>query len=81
MSERDKFLTEAMGYAYSLSQTFNDECGFDFSTWEGFGKLAKWVKVQEFKLVFFGFGMLKEEYVDPDRFADSVYKYLKGETK
>jgi hypothetical protein len=63
MSERDKFLTEAMGECWHEWIPSNDfdgmACKFcedyehesgkrnNFSTWEGFGKLWNWAQKQE----------------------------------
>jgi hypothetical protein len=64
----------------------------DFSTWEGFGKLWEWAQKQNmewqcrfndycFKLLGYR-GGCSYEYIpkliiNPDRFADTVYAYLK----
>ena len=64
---------------------------FDFSTWEGFGKLWEWAKKQEWWLKF-GEGLsnkqlcseisrglqIDESIINPDRFADALYDFLKG---
>lgn len=87
-TERDKFLTEAMGecwhdcYNYlciHCEKMFPDSNN-NFSTWEGFGKLWKWSKKQE----WFWRGVMRridhqvrEEFVNPDTFADVIYNYLK----
>ena len=61
-------------------------CTFiDFSTWEGFGKLYSWCKEQEWWTMFcyyrFGdgnyIGYKVFEFIEPDRFADAVYEFLK----
>jgi hypothetical protein len=121
MSERDKYLTEAMGMCYHENRNvyWDDDLHEDsriickhcskintnnsnFSTWEGFGKLWEFCQEQEW---WEGF-LIKNEYqhtrdvysphkeypyreyqetvyedmsglINPDRFADAVYTYLK----
>lgn len=62
-----------------------------FSTWEGFGKLWEWAQKQEWFENFRVFNHYHDDednylesrhdvaewLIDPDRFADTVYKYLK----
>jgi len=60
-----------------------------FSTWEGFGKLWEWAQKQEW-WTYIGFignyteqntsveFLHKDCIINPDRFADAVYDYLKG---
>lgn len=62
----------------------------DFSTWDGFGKLWEWSKKQRWftKVILFRrYGdeeqlVLYPTMVDPDNFANAVYKFLreKGES-
>jgi len=59
---------------------------FDFSTWEGFGKLWEWVIRQKFIQDFIDYSEFNDgklghkiwlqELINPDRFADTVAKYL-----
>ena len=104
-TERDNFLTEAMGDCWHEWTEDLDEytdftclkCGkqvfdievanTDFSTWEGFGKLWEWSQKQDWCIDFLlsidclSFA-LDIYFVNPDRFADAVCKYLKeGENK
>lgn len=86
-TERDKFLTEAMGGVWL--QTLNmgmvkspsckESTTTDFSTWAGFGKLWTWAQQQEwwksFSAYLFGWGDLS--IINPDRFANAVYDFLK----
>ena len=66
----------------------------NFSTWTGFGKLWSWAKEQDwwpsFKEISIGvddeFNIpdgwpIDEEYIDPDKFADALYKFLKERIK
>ena len=87
-SERDKFLTEQMGelYVEINNNGFYRWCN-NFSTWEGFGKLWEWVRstgnydidqsLQEISRqdadCFF--------IIDPDKFANFVYFFLKENDK
>lgn len=94
--ERDKFLTEAMSeYKHEWDKDYylawrlvcDMYCipiSYNFSTWEGFGKLWEWAQKQEW---WSGFGyvygqagvsgnILNEQWISPNRFADAVYKYL-----
>lgn len=56
----------------------------DFSTWEGFGWLFKWASSKgwwdEFAVVEYDFGLelggIPADMVDPDRFADELWKFL-----
>ena len=89
-TERDKFLTEAMGECFEVyGRNKNGEprrCNYcdnplatDFSTWEGFGKLWTWAQKQgwwiKIMLRFQNEGFY--HYIHPDRFADAVYAFLK----
>lgn len=97
MSERDKFLTEAMGECWHdmiynelgdrysklymcMKCTHQDNSitlDNDFSTWEGFGLLWEWSQKQEWKANFSYRVGFREYLVNPDRFADAMYAYLK----
>ena len=123
MSERDKFLTEAMGELWHEwvieSATLRNKhpitgaleywghgyechCGFrrvnrvnwhigdkadlshkciniNFSDWSGFGKLREWAQGQEWFEDFGGYDYaeLWRTMVNPDRFADAIFKFLK----
>lgn len=86
MSERDKYLTEAMGFAYSFCSQQNYENGFDCSTWEGFGKLWNWSQKQVWWAHFLFilnyeadnyYQIIPAYVIHPDMFADAVYNYLK----
>jgi hypothetical protein len=115
-TDRDKFMTEAMGNDWhTVGYAERDirrgvicNCGsnncagpsrnISLSTWQGFGKLWEWAQEQEFfleLLVFIcvdieGKGMDIEfakafnldsvscGAVNPDRFANAVYEFLKG---
>ena len=77
--ERDKFLTESMGECWH-------EFSNNFSTWEGFGKLWEWAVKQEWfsdflkhaeKIMKMPITGWIEYFVQPDRFADALYKFLK----
>jgi len=105
MEERNKFLTIAMGYEYQENSIFGKYIPtflteihledtlihpFDFSTWEGFGKLWEWAIEQDWWGKFVakytpssfipmtGWGFVQlQNMINPDRFTDAVYKYLK----
>lgn len=63
----------------------------DFSSWEGFGKLWEWIQIQFIINIGTGkkdFPMIQDimrinefghnlSLVNPDKFADAVYEYLK----
>jgi hypothetical protein len=58
----------------------------DFSTWEGFGKLWEWAQKQEWYYNFLKTvcpyktdypSVIHEDYIQPDRFANAVYEFLK----
>lgn len=56
----------------------------DFSTWSGFGKLWEWAQKQEWwKPFVYKVNSIDDVYhisnsiIDPDRFADTIYSYLK----
>lgn len=60
----------------------------DFSTWEGFGKLweacqkKEWWKIFVWRSGVRGRNLyLNLNLIHPDRFADAVYEFLKGEEK
>jgi len=46
MSDRDKFLTEAMGECWHGISDYSEK-EQNYSTWQGFGKIWEWAKVQE----------------------------------
>lgn len=63
----------------------------DFSTWQGFGKLWEWAKSHGARWAMAGelqcgrssvnggkFLSLPEELINPDRFANAVFEFLKG---
>lgn len=92
MSERNKFLTEAMGYIYytglcgynhpdkpylEFTESIN---GINFSTWEGFGKLLNWCTDYGRKndIPYLANPTMTLNYLSPDRFADAIYNYLKS---
>lgn len=88
--ERDKFLTEAMGecwYEHTMTCGYNltrtgeyisdiksTSYPNDFSTWEGFGKLLEWCQKQDDMTL--AQSKMCLAYLTPDRFADSIYRYL-----
>ena len=89
--ERDKFLTEAMGECWHevLGGQWNcykcrneNTLNYDFSTWEGFGKLLEKARDNQ------GVGIIVAQNIlakvieksmnnIPDRFANAVYEFLK----
>ena len=92
-TERDKFLTEAIGekpyrrFFVSTDRQGGSGDGYyakdgvknDISTWEGFGKLWEWAGKQGFWLKMMQ--RYQQEgfyhYIHPDRLADDVYEFLK----
>ena len=109
-TERDRFLTEAMGECwhiaerevipengdtpYNLCRCGRKMCLGDFlynpnfSNWIGFGKLWDWSQKQEWWGYFvhkqyckkgkqLTVDELLQNLINPDRFADAVYAYLK----
>lgn len=82
---------EKCGSRYTLLQYDHiDDQKTSFSTWEGFGKLWEWAKVHEwwatFTDPFYGPKVNNSalpvfndvDYaINPDRFADAVYEFLK----
>jgi len=92
-TERDKFLTEAMGQKYHRGRELHD-----YSTWPAFGVLWEWAQQQEwfdlFQCCLYYHEYLKHchrpgderldndkvlhnELIHPDRFADAVCAFLK----
>lgn len=71
--DRDKFLDDCVGN----SPNYND-----FFEWSGFGTIWEWAVKQEWWTIFvdkyFGY---KEEFksylINPNIFADAIYKFLK----
>jgi hypothetical protein len=76
----------------SIYEWYKDTPPFDFNTWEGFGVLFVWCRRQDwwnseftlwvetdepvgFKEVADSF--IKESLINPSRFADAVYDFLK----
>lgn len=49
-----------------------------FSNWNGFGKLWEWTEKQEwFKDFWATIKDTKQQYINPDRFANAMYEFLK----
>jgi len=89
--ERDKFLTQAMGYrfievipGFEISLERFPEFGKEtFSEWEWFGLLWEWAQKQEWWInalelwdCSHGY-MISFRLIHPDRFADALYQFLK----
>lgn len=73
------FLTEATGECCpKFFKTYGYHKQIDFLTWEGFGKLWEWASEQEWWGVFIGLKdkHVKQEYVNPEKFAKAVAGYL-----
>lgn len=84
--ERDKFLCEQMGWTECQGcQGKEPDYGWrdieNFSTWEGFGRLFEFCQKQEWKKEFFErldyWHDDLNDIINPNRFADAVYAYLK----
>lgn len=93
-TERDKFLTEAMGecwhdrgFIITSPETgtgvcrncqcklyFDNQDRINFSTWEGFGKLVGYMNEHHLPWMVKNMTLA---LLDPARFADAVYEYLK----
>ena len=92
--ERDKFLTEAMGICYWVDHDCArcEHTGIPrrpgyirFSTWNNFGELVVWARVQPWYKDFLSrtkfsssLGQYSEGLIDPNRFADEVWRYLEN---
>lgn len=107
-TERDRFLTEAMGqcwhdwserfdghtsylnclkcHAYNSNTIERFRPSMDFSTWSGFGILWEWGINQNWFGTFSKFHTIGSDkdntailqiYINPDKFADAVYNFLK----
>jgi hypothetical protein len=82
--KRDQFLTEAM--LPSLKGT--KYISYNFSNWQGFGRLLEWAQKQEWwsdlaislgGYPYEGGGhVIDVKFIHPDRFATAVYSFLKG---
>jgi len=91
--KRNEFLARAIGYTYiapsGLAQSPNNK-GLttipDFSTPDGFFKLWDWAQKQEWFELFRNTEMMSMHlikgfsWVNPDKFADTVYEFLRKET-
>jgi len=84
--ERDKFLTEALGFEIwdEIKRPKLFLVGpLNFSTWENFGKLFEFSQKQkwwsEFRLekLHSNYGQITCQFINPDKFANAVYKILK----
>ena len=96
-TERDKFLTEAMGlcwhnyrgkcpetYCLNCNQPYSlNERNINFSTWQGFGALWEFLcKGGLHDFVAYLGGVEKlGYYIEPNRFADKLYEYWKNKEK
>lgn len=56
----------------------------NFATWQDFGKLWEWSQQQHWWTTLVAYTLIANSasemymtYINPDRFADAVYKYLK----
>ena len=89
---RDKFLTEAMELCWhdlvkvGKYQMACFKCGKakqfalnpDFSTWQDFGQLWGWAIKQDWFVIFqYYYGYVPKGLINPDKFADALYEYLK----
>lgn len=110
MSERDKFLTEAMGLCWHETEKImvsdgDDEPSYfeylckhchtcnpnmeriNFASWSGFGLLWEWARKQEwfpqfiFSKTHSDYDEIRIEFINPSRFADAVYEFLKERKK
>ena len=83
-NERDKFLTEAMGFTigFNTDDIEKSVCRpYQFSYWNDFGKLWEWSIKQDWWYEF-SFYIQHAPYkflecIEPSKFADKVYKFLK----
>ena len=87
-TERDKILTKIIGECYH-EMCYNGCCkhcgahnfiNYNFSTWEGFGKLLGFMRKQDCWNEFYqmlDYTVIHFE-LDPSDFADFVIAYLKG---
>ena len=86
-TERDKFLTEAMGGIWlttlNMGMVKGPSCDeattTRFSNWSGFGKLWEWAQKQGFWLKMAMSFQQKGFYhfIHPDNFANEIYEHLK----
>jgi hypothetical protein len=90
MSERDKYLNIKLGWTFPYpdevpeymfhpeTEKHSMSCYQTFSTWSGIGKLWEWAEKQDWweQFVYDTFPV-DHSIVNPDRFADAVYAYLK----
>lgn len=92
MNNRDKFLSEMMNLVYhepyfdSDENTWVGECeqkwNVNFSTWVGFGKLFEFCQTQKWWDEFvYDTLPVDHSYINPDKFADTVYEFIKGDRK
>ena len=82
------------GNSYTKDNEYSELINNDFSTWNGFGKLWNWCKEQKVINVWTGkkdFSMIEMimrngefghdlSLINPDKFANAVYDFLKGES-
>lgn len=80
-TERDRFLTKAMGLQYGPAISFH----WDNRPWEMFGILWEWAINQGWFGTFSKLHTIGQDkdntailqiYVNPDRFADAICKFL-----
>ena len=77
--ERDRFLNKQLRNEGIVGRSSW------YSTWQGFGELWEWAIKQEWWLSFgyrhgdvsLGQAIFSQYYINPDRFADAVYEYLR----
>jgi hypothetical protein len=90
--ERDEFLTKAINPDW-FDGSYDEAPIIVFSSWFGFGRLWEWSRKQKWWEDFFektferdvGSSLcdagckdsLLEDFINPDLFADAVYRYLK----
>ena len=91
MSDRDKFLTEAMGECWHQRQRHGTYLYYKnnyISTWQGFGKLWEWAEDQKWWDEFVDKDLVSRGHkpwlfplgwINPNNFANALYEFLKGE--
>lgn len=80
-------LTYECSCGYRWDQKDRDKVNFNFSSWEGFGKLWEWAQTKYwFKEIPFNFDdnryhdcymLFPVEFINPNEFANAIYSYLK----
>ena len=77
----DRFTVHCTKCKMNIGRNMNMPTKNNFSSWEGFGKLFGWASKQDWWEEPHNdyYEVLPDKYIDPDKFANAIYRFLKYE--